>query len=350
MHARTRPYIPFIAKLVAIGSTLGLTTGVSARIYTGTCQLAQEPIPKNYSQIWPNICIRNHLGVHYLNGAHLNMEDHRFEDEEAESLFFGRSYLGLNFWHSVTMHFQGLAKSRQDLEHSDSPNFDQKITEYAFLQLGNPTLSPIQASVGKIDLPFGLNDRPLETLMDHVKRNYWPRRKWGLQLSKKNNNQTRYEIGVSLKDVEGWQDTLEQGELDQASARASIDLAALEGTKLIASFLTDADRLDHYSMAILNRSQGAFISLEWVRQLLPEGSNYWFHQLFRLNYLSKRAKFSQWLIQFEDDRKNAWLLTGQWRLFPTSFSTLMLTVSHRRSFQAGEKSKWFAFFGTEVNL
>ena len=112
-----------------------------------------------------------------LNESHLNTKSKSLENRDTDHLLFAQSYAGINLWHNFSFHFQGLGRSRT--RPKDLLVFKEQITEYAFLQLGNPNLSNNLAAIGTIDLPFGLNDRPMEQLFLHLKKSYWPRRRLG---------------------------------------------------------------------------------------------------------------------------------------------------------------------------
>ena len=310
----TRTLVLFIA----ISCSISASKKSLARVYGGECKLKLEPTPENYTKIWPNICIRGMASVHHIEKVNLDNKKLRFVNKRSSNLYFARVYSSINAWHSASYHFQGTGFSEYS---SNKPiSLENRYTDYSFLQIGNPYISNNSLSIGKIDLPFGLNHRPLDVPQFLIKKNFWPTKLWGLRASQSNHNLSKYEIGVALGREEPNTTNIQHSEIQSTSFRASLDIPALEGTKLLFSALYNQNNDRSYGGAILNFSQGATTSLEWIRVYLARDQNIEFEQLFRLNYISKKSSFSQFIFQYENSRKEYWLMTYQ----PVSYTHLTL--------------------------
>ena len=95
-----------------------------------------------------------------------------------------RFYSGINFSPNISAHYlyTGLT---QGSEFDTRGRWDKRRIENMFLQIGNSYLSRNHLSIGRIDLPFGLNDRPLEYISHDEYQQFWLQRIIGYRITRK---------------------------------------------------------------------------------------------------------------------------------------------------------------------
>lgn len=322
---------------------------IAGRLYLGECRLYLEPIPKHYTQIWPNLCFQNAISTHYTGQGILETKTAQARDVEQQEFYQVDSYLGLNLWHFISFHGQvQLIKDKSD-RWTPVNEGSRNIPELLFLQLGNPLLHKHRASIGIVNAPFGLNDKPLDAVLRTIKQNYWQEQQHGIILSKSSGNNAHYELGVNLHEEDSLDETFKKGSVRSLASRISLDLAALEGSKLVASQLLEKHSFRQYGFAFLNHDQGATTSIEWIRRY-PNDRSKAFMELFRLNFLSRRSKYFQMLMQYEDDRRVHWIWSTQGKLYPIRNTEVNLTLSHRKSRMENTPSTWILSLGSQVTF
>lgn len=321
-NAVTR-FIVYLATLMLTEALITQSSLLAISLNTYPCEIGQL----GQQITWPAICTMNQLSIYATSETHLNSEKQKLEENHSTTFYQLEPYIGIHLWPNISVHFQGLF-SHNTLKVSE------RRTEYSFAQLGNPSTSRFQASIGKIDLPFGLNWNPFAPLYRDRQTKYWRRSLLGLKLSTRNNNHTRYELGFS-------EDSFRNKII---SFRASIDLAALEGTKLALSGLRDHS-YNLFSFGLLNTQQGATTAFELVRRTNKRGNH---DQLYRLSHKSKKTRYSQWSIGFELDERNYWNISIQPRLLIASYASLFATIAHERSLIRTIKSRWLLQTNLEI--
>ena len=319
------------------------------RFYFGDCKIDKEPTQINYSEIWPNLCLKGLFGAQSAASSILNNQDRKFTDTRYHSKQFGRLYLGVHAWPTLSFHSQ-IFGSGEARDISELAKFDFRSLEYAFLQISNPRLSRLSASVGRIDLPFGLDHQPLKVELEEHTRNTWPKSLSGIQITSKDFREARLEIGASTRQTINEKTQAKNLQSDKLAVRTSLDIPALEGTRISTSYMSSVEKLNSYGASILNRNGGATSSLEWVREELPNSYNLQYRQLFRLNYISKRSKYSQWVFQYESDRKFYWITSYQHKIFPMKRINANFTISHKKNLVQNKPSKWLFFANTQLSL
>ncbi len=328
------------AVLLAYFLCLSAVARAVPRILTYPCQLPLEPTPDNMTQLWPNLCVTGRAAAYLFS--------FRLGGIQQKQLIHGvQIYGGLHISPAISLHYLFTGRNADNTRAIGKARWQERRIDHYFLQLGNSYLSANSLSFGTIDLPFGLNHRPFFLLMEDLKDTYWNHGVSGIRLTRKNRNDTKYELGVGFQPKDHWQDTLKDAEPMNYSFRASIDLADLEGTKIIASAYTTHDYQRKYGLALLNDSQGARTSLEWIRSY-ETSADIDFLQLFRLNYMSPRVRSKQTIFQYENDRSNYWQATVQARYYIMAVSFISLLTGYRHDFTRQENRGWLFSMGIEL--
>lgn len=177
----------------------------------------------------------------------------------------------------------------------------QRTTEQAFLQLGHPLIGFAHAAVGRLPLPFGINDEAYRHALDSRASKFWDRSLTGLRLSLRIREDVRAEAGGN------WSDASNLGR-DSISFRLTKFVDLLSGTKLIASYQGRADYSTHkMGLGTLVYNEENVTSLEWVRISAREevGS---FEQVFRFIHRQVARPWA-WDLSYEDIRKDSYRLS-----------------------------------------
>jgi hypothetical protein len=243
-----------------------------------------------------------------------------------------RWYSGLYLSQHLSFHAQGslawFAGDQWQREHID---------ELAFLQIGHPLFSPVNISVGRINLPFGLDYRVVSETLQRRKQNFWPLYTWGAAMTVVNHDQTHIEWGASSTVQEPQLAHLERHKVDTVSLRISKDYADLEGTKLIASTAHKPNQETHFGISALNKARGRITSFEWVRRIYHHDQKP-FSQLFRINHLGRWSQGQRWYYEYENVRAHSWLGTigSAWQL---GHKSIVLNSELAYASQRGDASR-----------
>jgi hypothetical protein len=308
--------------------------------FLGNCQYDQDPASKGDS--WYTLCIRGKLLGSYIN---------RSEDfPKYQDYTYGEAYMGLHLGPLVSIH----GRASQDLVVHPIRN-QAKNTESFFLQLGNSSFHRRRATIGKFQMPFGINDKPLmQTYYKFYKtEKFWETEPYAARLTFDDLATTQLDLSVALDhDIAKRKQAGRQISADttEFAARFIHDISALGGTRFAISWFEKPEKQRRLSLGMMTiNRQEATASLEWVRQwnLVTDDQ---FEQLIRFDYYESLAESHRWLFEYEDQWRHHWITTLGYDYQPILHCFLRLSASYYRSQIDKSLNHWFGVAGLEVNI
>ncbi len=181
-----------------------------------------------------------------------------------------------------------------------------RTTEQFFLQMGHPLQSQVYGAVGRVPLPFGINDVLGRHSLDSRAEGFWDRSATGTRISFLIREDLRGEFGAAWTDEED----VFNSRAEVLSGRLTKLTDLLNGTKLVASYqaLTD-NSLRKYGLGTIVYHDENRTSLEWVRLTYRDKLDD-FQQVFRLVHRQVAHPVS-WDFQYEDIRRDSYRLSLQ---------------------------------------
>lgn len=310
----------------------------------GSCRLDQErDIP------WPILCVRSRAVGQLVFK----------QDASSENIGFGqaRLYGGLHLWSYISAHGEVIAEKSTNLTNADAQNPENQYLKSGFVQLGNVALQQILLAAGKMEVPFGVNFRPLQEVYEVWLKDtsYWEGPAYNAILTWDNQRELTLTVSWASselpEDLRRNKDQVVTTIRRAAAARASYDISALEGTRIVVSGYGDNDgerRMGAALVSITPAGEGGVF--EWVRRLAPDQQDGVVDQLFRLGYAGGFYRRTRWLFEYEDAAHDYRLVTlGHDFLLPEYFM-FRTAVSYRGAAVDDGDSYWFLSSGLQVQL
>jgi hypothetical protein len=275
----------------------------AASFQVGDCELREDPATRaGFGDLNFNVCVRANEGV-----------EANFVSSPQDNawLSYGSAYGGVFIASWLSFQSRGWYRLVEPLGHDALVDKDVE-TDYAVMQLGDPVLSKVRLTAGRARLPFGvdLTDAPQFYQM-RENRLLWlspPDSAW---LTLDDLKMVKVEAGVATNELKRKGKIVgppPSGEVppteNAASIRASVDLSALEGTRLVASGYGDKGGERRFGAGVINRNRkGDFTDFEFVRRLTtPDGHAAPFQQLLRIGYTSAWNGSGRFVAQFDDEQ------------------------------------------------
>lgn len=318
-------------------------TAFRDRLLWGDCRLTQDPDLDEQTQ-WPKLCFKGHLSEQILKRSNQHELNREFQ--------YGEGYMGFHLSSLLSIHSR--AKS---FRMATPKSGVEKETEYLFMQIGNVTLNRFRFALGKINLPFGLDLRPLPEVYDVIYKNrgFWLSAPYGVRMGWEDLRNVQFDVGVvtDKKTLDGMQG--EKNPKDprmQWSARIMVDIAALGGTRFLFSLMDENPNERRVGGAIMTRdTTGGTTAFEWVRRYFrPKPIDRAFDQIVRFQYIGNRDSPISWVFEFEDEFKHQWITTlGLERGF-ARYGRFKLTTSYVKPRTAADVPHWLAIAGVQAEL
>ncbi|MBF0442622.1 MAG: hypothetical protein HQK54_12015 [Oligoflexales bacterium] len=346
--------IPLFKKIIYIYVLLFSASGFSSEksmdrteyLYTGKCIMANDPDDGNKDEnLWPNACLKGNAAYQILENINMG----RLETD----LSYAELYLGVHLNKYISFHSKNyLARIRSFYPDELNKNDLKRTTDSMFLQIGNSALSRWRLSLGRIVLPFGLNDTPHMRIFDYTysSAEYWKFPAFGYRLSF--DNSTDLQIDYGYVHDNGKSSNIGGKEIRVQSFRILYDISPLSGSRMIFSISEDSNEERRLGFGFLNVSQEIYrASFEWIRigrkgKYFLENSN----QLIRFTFKEVSREKDYWLFEFEDRSVYGTLTTVGYEYFLLKNYLLKVNLSYFRSRTELIDHHYIAVLGGQVDI
>ncbi|RYZ57933.1 MAG: hypothetical protein EOP07_08485 [Proteobacteria bacterium] len=205
-------------------------------------------------------------------------------------------------WPKVSLHFKAYAKGTyRAAKVGESGGDFSPSTDQAFIHFGHKLEDPIQLSVGRLPLPFGLRHEILRYELPQRTEVFWDRSVNGAVLSWRAKSDFTLDIGGTNKN----EDDLADKEFSAFTIRATQHMDLLSGTKLIGSYQNHGgSTVGKMGLATIVFYNDDLTSIEWVR-IAENWKTQTYQQLFRFVY-QNRDEDKLWTFEYDDIRRDSW--------------------------------------------
>lgn len=257
----------------------------------GRCVLKED---EDLSDLKGAFCSVNNLHLFALGAETNDFQSQSAGVVETDTSFF--------FYPKVSVHWKGYAKGYYNTYKESDPNSDLvRVTDQAFLHFGHSLVDPIQLSVGRLPLPFGLHHEVLRYQLPHRNEIFWDRSVNGAIISWR----FRKDLIIDVAGTNKNPDELADKEFSAFTIRATKHLDLLSGAKLIGSYQnTGGKSAGKMGLATLVVNNDDVSSLEWER-IADNWKTQTYQQLFRFVYQA-RDEDKQYTFEYEDIRRDSY--------------------------------------------
>ncbi|MBC7659721.1 MAG: hypothetical protein H7249_08425 [Chitinophagaceae bacterium] len=204
----------------------------------------------------------------------------------------------------LSFHFKAYVEAFVNKPHGqDVEKGVDRTTDQGYVHLGHSLEDPIQLSVGRLPLPFGLRQENLRWELPQRTDAFWDRSVNGAVVTWRARNDLTIDVGGTNKNS----NTLADKEFSSFTVRATEHLDLLSGTKLIGSYQNQGgSTVGKMGLATIVFNNDDMSSLEWVR-VAEDWKTTTYQQLFRFVY-QNRDNDKLWNFEYEDLRHDTWRL------------------------------------------
>lgn len=336
--AVTRPKV--LVNLYVLGLILLVPRGLLAAIYLPPCTLENDPaIRVEYF----STCLEGQIG------AWVEQRSKVEDGVQPPYLYAGKGRVTTLVSSWLTLQAAGHYRVLQSRKDRAIVNRDAEA-DTLLAQIGNSSVYRHRLFAGKSAPPFGLDFNTLGDWSGFDTSRYFFSRPVQLAgYTYDNQRDTTWVIagGENQQLVLG-----EDKRITILSTRLAYDFAALEGTRMVASFSSTSLSARRGGIALLNRNgKGEQTSMEVVRKWkeFPYDPND-FDQLLRVNWSGKASEESVFKAQYEDIWKVSRI--GTLSLVYTFFKPLSgeLHIGYYKTENAIERNHWFGVLGVGASL
>jgi hypothetical protein len=316
----------------------------------GQCELAEgseAETSKETRQV--AVCLKGKFGGEGVAYAEAPRED--------IFLDYGAAYAGLFLGPWVSSHILGRWRNQEPIR-DHMPRQRILFTDYALLQFGNPVLHRYRMTIGRLRLPFGLDQSEAPEYYQALEnRRFWDSPRDGGYLTYDDLRRFRVDIGGAVSDLRSARQRSMQSqgprEFERAvSVRAMLDISALEGTRLVASGYGSIVGQRRFGFGVLNTNRkGDFTNLEFVRLLTtPGGERDPFEQILRAGYTSAWQSIGRWVIQFDDEHLRFRRIVIDYDKIISANLFARFSVGYLHGQDSSRLSRWAFTTGIETKL
>jgi hypothetical protein len=291
-----------------------------------------------------NLCIKGDSSTDYIYYSRGNAK----RWAASETALYGGLYFGeRHAFHLSGRYFYGQALAKDKMRERDLS------TQYAVYQYGKLYHDPVQISIGRQRLPFGVERQPLVGFFSlHQPYAFWAGPDLGINLTVSNTRSFFFQLGLftELKDPEegkGLKTT------SQAfTARIFYDKPSWQGSKVILSLYGDRSENQRVGIALLNSSADErIIQLEFIRSFY--NGKFWhsnFTQLLRLWLQSARVRNWQYFFLYDEQRRFSRYATLGGRYYFLKYLSVQLAFTYNHSEIAPTEPQWGIVGGIGASL
>ncbi|MBC7531337.1 MAG: hypothetical protein H7318_07145 [Oligoflexus sp.] len=202
----------------------------------------------------------------------------------------------------VSAHFKAYAKARYEKRKSAKSDGDVgRSTDQGFIHFGHKLEDPLQLSIGRLPLAFGLHHEILRYELPQRTEAFWDRSVNGAVITWRVKSDLTLDVGGTNKNA----DKLADKEFSAFTIRATQHLDLLSGTKLIGSYQNHGgSTVGKMGLATIVFHNDDLTSLEWVR-IAENWRTQTYQQLFRFVY-QNRDHDNLWTFEYDDLRRDSW--------------------------------------------
>ncbi len=301
----------------------------------GKCRLeAKVEFDNSYPRVegstWPVVCLKARIASQAA-----------FRDDigtENLAMNYSELYHGVHLARVVSIHGKYIHR-RLFLLNQDNEDHvrDQKFTDQLFLQLGHVDMTKYTLAIGDVEVPFGINHKPLTEVFDHMIKNtrYWRGPRWGAILNYNTLVSSQFEIGyltdrLDSQTVDKRNDN--DDHIDEAvSLRMMFDMGALEGVRFVISgYGSNKGERRLGAGFFLITENGDDVSFEWVRLLHEPDRTSGFDQVFRVGYVSPMRAGVRGVAEYESEAFSYRMGTVGFDFVLPDYGMLRMSASYNR--------------------
>lgn len=300
----------------------------------GKCALKDD---EELSDLKGAFCSVNNLHVFALGAETKDLQTETAGVVESNTSFF--------LWPKVSLHWKGYAKGYYDtFKESDAKTELVRVTDQGFLHFGHSLIDPIQLSIGRLPLPFGLHHEILRYQLPHRNESFWDRSVNGAIVSWRFRKDLVIDVGGTNKNEEDLADR----EFSAFTIRATQHIDLLTGAKLIGSYQnTGGQSAGKMGLATIVFNNDDVSSLEWMR-IAENWKTLNYQQLFRFVYQA-RDKDKLYTFEYEDLRRDSYR-TGLSLAYQSTEDLIFGTALQYERLRATGDSNWAYLLNLSYNL
>jgi hypothetical protein len=285
---------------IAVAESRLPESALDGHLRWGHCFLESDVDHVLPASIWPIWCIRPQISSQLI-----------FRDDTGGNnlaMHQARVYQGLHLHRFFSIHGEFLAQRIFRLGQNKNQVVDGSKTEDLFLQVGNIAEDRWRLSVGLLDMPFGLDFRPLIEIYDEFlkTRKFWRFPRYGATITYDTQISSQFEIGYATDKLDSetaFERGGEESQNEAVAVRAMFDIAALNGFRFVFSGYGDRVGERRIGFGMVNSARRGDESVFEFVQLRPRPSQSDdFDQLFRFGYRSIYRMGMRWVFEYESDR------------------------------------------------
>lgn len=320
-------------------------SALDGQLLWGECKLPIDPAESEKSE-WPKLCVKTKATTQIL------MRQDTGQENKGLNLF--SFYSGFHLHKHVSFHSEWVRKRFFHIGRKQNAVKDDKYPRNVFVQFGNVALSKARLSLGQLDLPFGIDYRPLmEIYYEAIKSHrYWKSPRWAAKLSLDSLVSAQYELGYGSERLSADRNDPDQDSNEAVSFRGMFDISAFEGLRFVVSGYGDVSGQRRVGGGLVNvNRKGDTTVFEWVRLLYsPDNKREPYSQLFRLSYRAHFRSGTRWLGEYEDERNEYRMGTLAHDFFLPDYGLFRLGLSYNQGVGEDNDSFWFVTSAVQIAL
>lgn len=312
----------------AIGRTPPLQSALDGRLHWGSCTLQLDGAEEIPESVWPAVCVKPKVSV---QGA--------FRDDTGTknlAMLQSRIYYGVHIHRLFSIHGEHVAQRIFALGAEENRATNGAKTEDLFFQVGNVAQDKWRFAGGMLDMPFGLDFRPLIDIYDEMikTRKFWRFPRYGANLTFDSQVSSQYEVGYAtdmINDETAFERQGEKSTNEALAVRTMFDVAALDGFRFVFSGYGDRQGERRMGVGLVNIARRGDESVFEYVHLRPQPSrDGQFDQLFRFGFRSAYRGGMRWIFEYESDRLDYRMGTVGCDLTLPDYGTFSFATSYHK--------------------
>jgi len=317
-------------------------------LHYGACELEVDPVVASAGQAFTT-CIRARTSAEMAVGIN--------EPKDNQWVMAARANATLNLGPYAAVFVEGHAVRQRFFDGESLDKTDRRLDALA-LQLGNPALHRVRLVGGVVRQPFGIDSSYLMEFFRAMEgRGWWRSPDFGAVVTLDNMSSSSIDVGIgrnrSRRSSESEPMTDDSRDHLRAYAfRLMHDIAPLDGSRLVASALTQSDGQRRFGLGFINaNAKGDETHLEWLRVMAtPDGRQSDFEQIVRIAYRSEFRANNRMVAHYDDERLRYRLGVIGVDFAARNWFLIRTAVAYRKSESPEISTRWFLVTGLEAGL